>query len=749
MIPKKISLKRFRQHRDKEAVFHEGMNSIIGPNGSGKSNFLQALAFCLGLDVNAAGKKTDAIMNGFEKGEIVLEFEHNGKPGVIKVSLKRNYPRGWEEQSMLIEAAKEKLIQSQRDPSVRIEESEIKLAAFNAKETTAVTLEYGDDKCRNSTEVGEWLRRNILVDPKVVLSQFFPRQGDIDGVISADKAERQRVFADKAGTAMCQTIWDMLGVELRSLPDLSGAAERLLQARASVAVATAALLKESEALKVTEALPRDTAGHAETLARYTRALEDRKKLGGLQAEVAELRASAEKDLAAEQQLSEKGKAAREQYDAVKDKLPEVIGRLATLQALASREAQRVRLTGDLAQSRGRLAELTKSPPPEPPSDVEIGQMAEQIGELNSRVGNLRSWAKTFATGKCPTCGSAVADAPRILEMTKEAEEGAEKLAAIQRAKATLEHSRKQLREARGKWESEISSVTARIGHCESTLSAMPAATETPSNEEVERLQQFLLHAKELEQSLQVLREGYTTTHARISRVAAAVTEKEKVIAGLTADVEGAPTEEAFKAATAALLAAQSNAQLYNDAKVSHGIAAGRLADAEVNLRAAEAEESKMKPLGVLRERLQRARDMFHRDALPSEVVAWYAQELVAHTESYLKMFELNFKVVVTSDLGLMAVFPDKLQPAWDLSGGEKNMLNISMRLAMADLFPSDLRLLVLDEVEVHLDQVNAAKLPVLLEKVKGLARSKGLVVLFISHHPNLKEIADHVIYARE
>jgi hypothetical protein len=48
-------------------------------------------------------------MNGFEKGEIVLEFEHNGKPGVIKVSLKRNYPRGWEEQSMLIEAAKEKL----------------------------------------------------------------------------------------------------------------------------------------------------------------------------------------------------------------------------------------------------------------------------------------------------------------------------------------------------------------------------------------------------------------------------------------------------------------------------------------------------------------------------------------------------------------------------------------------------------------------------------------------------------------
>lgn len=749
MIPKKITLKRFRQHRDKEAVFHEGMNSIAGPNGSGKSNFLQALAFCLGLDVNAPGKKTDAIMNGFEKGEVILEFEHGGKPGTIKVVLKRNYPRGWEEQSMLMEAAKEKVILAQRDPSVHADESEIKLAAFNPKETTAVTLEWGDDKCRNTTEVSDWLRKNILVDPKVILSQYFPKQGDIDGVISADKAERQRVFADKAGTAMCQTIWDMLGVELRSLPDLTGSSEKLMQARAAVAVDTGALRSAEETLRGAEGLPRDTVKPGDTLARYLRANEDRKKLGILSAEIAELKITAGKDLQAEAELMEKGRILREKYDPLKEQVPQAIGRLATLQALESREAQRVRLTGELGQARAKLAELTKTPPPLPPSDVEIGQMAEQIGELNSRVGNLRGWAKTFATGKCPTCGSAVANPEKILEMTKEAEAGAEKLVVIQRAKATLELSRTQIRESRGRWESEISGATSRIGHCESTLAAMPPASEPVSREEVERIQQLIAYNKELEGSLQSMREAYATVHARVGRVAATIAEKEKVLLSLSQDVTGAPTEDEYKQATAALMAAQGNAQAYNDALVAHGICKGRLEDAEMTLRTAEFEDAKTKPLGILKERLQRARDMFHRDALPSEVVAWYAQELVAHTESYLKMFEVNFNVVVTSDLGLMAVFPDKLQPAWDLSGGEANMLNISMRLAMADLFPSDLRLLVLDEVEVHLDAVNAAKLPVLLEKVKGLARSKGLVVLFISHHPSLKEIADHVIYARD
>lgn len=749
MTPKKITLKRYRQHRDKEVVFHEGMNSIVGPNGSGKSNFLQALALCLGLDVNAAGKKTDAIMNGFEKGEVLLEFEHVGKPGTIKVALKRNYDRGWEEQSMLIEAAKEKVILAQRDPLVQPTESEIKLAAFNPKETTSVALEWGDEKCRNTTEVSDWFRRNLALDPKVILSQYFPRQGDIDGVISADKAERQRVFADKAGTAMCQTIWDMLGIEIRSLPDLSGAAEKLARARADVAVTTAAHGKAVEALKAAEGLPRDTAGLSEILSRYTRATEDRKRAGTVAAEIAALKASAEKDLAEEQRLVVEGKVARKKYDAVKDKVPGAIGRLATLQALEAREAQRIRLKGELSGARGKLAELTKAPPPEPPSDAEIGQMAEALGELNARVGNLRGWAKTFATGKCPTCGSAVADPTKIAEMTTEATATAEKAAQLQNAKALLENSRKQAREMRGRWEADVATQTAKIGHCESTLAAMPPEGEAVSPAEVEGIQQLLGYSKELEKALQVLRDAYTRVSATVGRTTAALGEKEKLLAQLTQDIEGAPTEEAYRQATAELMAAQGNLQAFNEAQVTAGIAKGRLEDAELALRSAEFEDAKTKPLGVLKERLARAREMFHRDALPSEVVAWYAQELVAHTESYLKMFELNFTVVVTSDLGLMAVFPDKLQPAWDLSGGEKNMLNISMRLAMADLFPSDLRLLVLDEVEVHLDQVNVSKLPILLEKVKGLARTKGLVVLFVSHHPSLKEIADHVIYARD
>jgi DNA repair exonuclease SbcCD ATPase subunit len=271
------------------------------------------------------------------------------------------------------------------------------------------------------------------------------------------------------------------------------------------------------------------------------------------------------------------------------------------------------------------------------------------------------------------------------------------------------------------------------------------AVEAPA--EIELLQQRIARVQELEKQLQETRETYGRLTGLIEKKTGTLEEKNRALHSLQCDLESSPSEKDYQDATKALQEAQQNAQVFNDAQVALGIAQGRHQDASLRLKEAQRENDEVGPLRVLKSRLEKARNLFHRDALPAEVVAWYAQELVAHTETYLKMFEVNFQIIVTPELSLMAVFPDKAQPAVMLSGGEKNMLNISMRLAMADLFPSDLRVLVLDEVEVHLDPVNVAKLPILLEKVKGLARSRGLVVLFVSHHPCLRDVADHVIYA--
>jgi DNA repair exonuclease SbcCD ATPase subunit len=267
--------------------------------------------------------------------------------------------------------------------------------------------------------------------------------------------------------------------------------------------------------------------------------------------------------------------------------------------------------------------------------------------------------------------------------------------------------------------------------------------------EVEQAQNYVTETAKLENDLRVTREAYDAGVRLLERHKATVDALTKQAAELNAVLQGAPDKGAYDAAMTALAKAQAAQQQYNDLKVQLGIAEGRLEDAKSQLKDSAAALARVVPQRTWKALVEQARELLHRDALPSEVVAWYATSLVAHTMNYLKLFEVSFSVIVTPDLGLMAIFPDKAMPVAKLSGGEKNMLNISMRLAMADLFPSDLRVLVLDEVEVHLDQTNVAKLPVLLEKVKCLARNRGLVVLFVSHHPSLRDIADNVVYTRE
>jgi DNA repair exonuclease SbcCD ATPase subunit len=262
---------------------------------------------------------------------------------------------------------------------------------------------------------------------------------------------------------------------------------------------------------------------------------------------------------------------------------------------------------------------------------------------------------------------------------------------------------------------------------------------------VEKWKGIIDEEKLLRAAMDKLRGDYSDKHSKLVVVTTNIESISTHIRELTTKTLGAPTKEQAEKAHQAFLAAQTALQRISDLKVDYGITIGRFTDSEVVLKRMTEEVSKVAPLEKWKAMLSEAKDLFHKNAVPSEVVAWYASELIQHTLSYLKVFDINFSVVVTSDLLLMAVFPDKCMPVSALSGGEKNMLNICMRLAMADLFPGDLQLLVLDEVEVHLDQTNVGKLPVLLDKIKGLSRNRGIVVLFVSHSPFLKDTADHSI----
>ena len=64
-------LKGYRNIRDTEATFREGLNIIIGKNGTGKSNFLWLLANTISNEINDIRVSTKI------EGSFVLNEEEN------------------------------------------------------------------------------------------------------------------------------------------------------------------------------------------------------------------------------------------------------------------------------------------------------------------------------------------------------------------------------------------------------------------------------------------------------------------------------------------------------------------------------------------------------------------------------------------------------------------------------------------------------------------------------------------------
>ena len=747
MTPNKMTLRHVCQHADKEIVFKDGLNSVNGGNGTGKSNILHALCLCLAQDTRLPGKKSDMIQDGYDKAELFLEFVHRDLPGHIKVTLKRNYPRNWEEQSLLVSQAKHEVQLQQENPSHQVDESTLKLATFTPKESTGFVLEWGETKLRNGTEIQEWTRNEVGVAPKLIVSTFFPTQGDIDGALSADKSERQAVFSAKAGTAMCEVIWNLLGKELTGLEDFTGIEDRYAQAKATKAITTAKVTELRLSFAEIENLDRDANKWNRVLHAHLQASLGRKKLGELAAEYASLDsllAKAKQDTANNLGI---GMSLRAKFDEMKPQRDLLLQNIARAESVAQREAQRTKMVGELSGAKEQLKQALSAIPQDPPSDASLTDLAGQVANYEAEARRLDGYLKVFKTGKCPTCGTVIAAPEKIKELESSLQTAREASGTLGVQKVSLEGARKQLHAAKLTWDAKVTSLRAKIAQLEATLATMPGQELLMTPADIEQAKGRLQEAQEVEGMLQKAREAHAASSGLVGRYTASLEALAKQGRELAASLEGATSDEDYAKAQAALGEAQANQALYNDIKVQLGIAEGRLVDAETTLQDTEAAMSRVGPQRAWKDRVEKARSLLHRDAMPSEVVAWYAGALVNHTMNYLKLFEIGFEVIVTPDLGLMAIFPDKAMPVYKLSGGEKNMLNISMRLAMADLFPSDLRLLILDEVEVHLDQTNVAKLPVLLEKVKCLARNRGLVVLFVSHHPSLRDIADHVIYS--
>jgi DNA repair protein SbcC/Rad50 len=85
-----LRLKNWMSHRDTEIQFKGNKILLIGPNGSGKTSLIEGIIFCLLGDTKGSYRSiTNAnrkmfIRDGQDRAELQLEFQHNGKLYLIE-----------------------------------------------------------------------------------------------------------------------------------------------------------------------------------------------------------------------------------------------------------------------------------------------------------------------------------------------------------------------------------------------------------------------------------------------------------------------------------------------------------------------------------------------------------------------------------------------------------------------------------------------------------------------------------------
>ena len=749
MRPKKLRLSNWCQHREKEIILSDGMNSIQGPNGSGKSNILDAVLMALAQESNncnaKSDRKTDNISHGEDRARVELEFEHQDQQGLITVDLKRNYHTDYDVLNREMTHAKQ-VLAAHGEEHETVTDEILRLASFKPRETVSAKMKWGDLQLRNSKEVQEWMLSVTHMNPRAMREAYFPNQGNVDAVIAGSGEERYRALAEQAGITLCARIHQYLGDEIRAQPDFSGVDAEMRELEAREAHARGNLVRAQEEHEKWQGLKIDVDSLRDTLAAYAMASKAQANLQEAQQRLIQAR-QATKDL--EPSLTEllaKGKALALSTEEAKADVEAARDTLSSARQAEQSRAQLETARQRLKTTQEELSALQK-PGEEPVGDP--GKLRAEIAHLKSESKQNAEWMALFESGECPTCGQEVADASQKIEEFRRRQPEIEQMVLqLTEAIRVFESQHAEWRNITQGYNAQSSILNERLASINQQIKQLEEGLQQLPDQQALGAASALVtgYTQEMEK-LQALREQYNQQVALYDRANAEAKTAEALVAANQAQLEGSPTDEEAQKASAALSQAQLDQQSQRDAGEEYRVKKALHEQAKADLDRVSARHALAQPTREWVSLLGKTRDLYHRDALPREAVLWYASQLIEHANFYLGFFEAKFQMTMTEDMTFLAVFGDKVLPGGRLSGGEKNMLSICIRMSMADLFPSDLRLLTLDEVEVHLDQENVARLPIVLEQVKGLARNRGLTVLFVSHHPSLSDVSDHVIHA--
>ena len=780
-----LRLVNFRQHADTTIRFGPGLTGIVGPNGAGKSTLLEAIAWAIYGTPAARGTRESIryhrappraavrveldfelgthryrVTRGLTSAELYLD----GAPAPIASGINSVTDVLRKRLGMSREEFFNTYFTGQKELSV--------MAAMGpAERAQFLSRVLGYERLRDAQELLR-RRRSVIAGEVAGLRQGMP---DPDAV---------RRALDEAGGRLADCRERSRRAELRRRD-----AERALAEVAPRWTAAQgerdrhlALLAE---LRVAEGESAALGREDERLAREERDLASaRAQLARLAGELAPL-----PDLAAEFQrlevlAREEGRrlALREQRRLLEAELAKLRDRLTKVESAPAMEAdlarqldeRRAELTAADSALESRRSEWTRD---QQEAETKRDHLRKQYVELKAQYDQL---AAAGPDGSCPICTQPLRENyAGVMEMLSEQLETVrvdgryfkdrlEQLGAMPEELTHLEERRRTLfaetaqlerrlarvqaaRAELGQLQGDVEEKAGRMTALDGELAAIPAGYDGTRHEAVRRAVERL---RGLDQEAAVLRMRVgraAELAAERMRLADASAEVAQRLAQLREQGERAPfSEGAFEAlreehARASEARRQAELQAVQ-AESDAGAAAEALATAEAAARELAGRQRALEELAG-RRRLHDELDRAYTD-LRGDLNADLRPELSDLASRLLSQITDGRYSELELDDGYNIVVHDEGTPKPVISGGEEDLANLVLRLAISQMIAEragqPLSLLVLDEIFGSLDEARRQNVVELLRRLQDRFEQ----VVLITHIESVREGLDRVIVVR-
>ncbi len=743
MIIREVKLENILSHESTRVEFIPGINVIVGPNGSGKSSIVDSILLAMLGGCTSSREVVRADLDeilriGAQRGFISVKFEIGGSMYVLERELSKTFRRT---------------------------SSTIKLAKLDGS-TYKVLASGREETCK-------WILQLLGIgDPLVLTSTLIARQGYLTEFIEMIPSDRKERVLDLFGFSRLEEAREALIDEIKKISSEVAVLEskqrdyRRLEERIKNLELDVERVKRSleEAKSSRYKLERDLERSKEELSRLEQALTLWAALKPLE----ELRTLIEKEESRVRELELRlSRLGDIDVDAVvkllemwgnvrvvESKLKMDLEKLKSIESTISKAVEELRKAG--FNPEGDLVNFTSTLLEE--ISEEESRLRELLGSIDGELKVLSNIVSITVEGdRCPLCGSPIGrdklehivreHKARLEELRGKMYDISDKLNEKLKLKAFLEKLRREVEIAN----IELPQVKERVlearGEVDRFLDLCSNVTKTKVTKvnecpvedirrRVEELKSLKIALGEARRRIEELKVRFNESNYRVYKssleklgvpiegIESRYSEVRKALRELEARI--ADIDRSISR-----LEGELNAKLEELSKLK-----SEAENLKVELSKLKTRKAVLEALEILRDRV-----LGKSGILARTIMKAMRESLEANVNNILETLNKDFRIKVTEDFDIKVISGGETLSVNSLSGGERTILSIAFRLALATvLVKKQLSILVLDEPTEYLDENSRRQVFEIISKIAGSIDQ----VIVVTHDIEVEEIADRI-----